>query len=121
MIPGCLNQGSSSRPRGELLSVKWIKSESWIEMLERYRTVRGPGNLEIVIKKSRFIGHIMPVTTEEEAVAFIDEIKKKHWNATHNCSAYMIGKEMRSRSNPMTGNQAELLENPFLKSSKISN
>ncbi|MGG4479322.1 YigZ family protein [Paenibacillus illinoisensis] len=60
-------------------------------MLERYRTVRGPGNLEIVIKKSRFIGHIMPVTTEEEAVAFIDEIKKKHWNATHNCSAYMIG------------------------------
>ncbi|MFS0870507.1 YigZ family protein [Paenibacillus xylanilyticus] len=60
-------------------------------MLERYRTVRGPGNLEIVIKKSRFIGHIMPVTTEDEAVAFIDEIKKKHWNATHNCSAYMIG------------------------------
>lgn len=45
-------------------------------MIERYRTVRGPGNLEIVIKKSRFIGHIMPVTTEEEANAFIDEIKK---------------------------------------------
>jgi uncharacterized YigZ family protein len=66
-------------------------TESWIEMMERYRTVRGSGQLEIVIKKSRFIGHIMPVTTEEEAIAFIDDIKKKHWNATHNCSAYMLG------------------------------
>ncbi|MFC7681235.1 YigZ family protein [Paenibacillus sp. GCM10028914] len=60
-------------------------------MLERYKTVRSTGSKEIVIKKSRFIGHIMPVETEEAAVAFIEEIKKKHWNATHNCSAYMIG------------------------------
>ncbi|WP_106766679.1 YigZ family protein [Paenibacillus faecalis] len=60
-------------------------------MLERYKTVRSSGSKEIVIKKSRFIGHVMPVETEEAAVAFIEEIKKKHWNATHNCSAYMIG------------------------------
>ncbi|QDY86035.1 YigZ family protein [Paenibacillus polymyxa] len=60
-------------------------------MLEQYRTVRGAGNKEIVIRKSRFIGHIQPVETEEEAVAFIERIKKEHWNATHNCSAYMIG------------------------------
>ncbi|MCF2718062.1 YigZ family protein [Paenibacillus sp. UKAQ_18] len=60
-------------------------------MLEQYRTVRGAGNKEIVIRKSRFIGHIQPVQTEEEAVAFIERIKKEHWNATHNCSAYMIG------------------------------
>ncbi|MEC0205299.1 YigZ family protein [Paenibacillus lautus] len=60
-------------------------------MLDRYKTVRQAGSQEIVIKKSRFIGHVMPVETEEEAVAFIEEIKKKHWNATHNCSAYMIG------------------------------
>ncbi|GIO95222.1 YigZ family protein [Paenibacillus sp. FSL W8-0187] len=60
-------------------------------MLDRYKTVRQTGSKEIVIKKSRFIGHVMPVETEEEAVAFIEEIKKKHWNATHNCSAYMIG------------------------------
>ncbi|GAB6926895.1 YigZ family protein [Paenibacillus sp. JCM 10914] len=60
-------------------------------MLDRYQTVRQAGSKEIVIKKSRFIGHVMPVTTEEEAVAFIEDIKKKHWNATHNCSAYMIG------------------------------
>ncbi|MFD3261561.1 YigZ family protein [Paenibacillus lentus] len=60
-------------------------------MLERYKTVRGAGEKEIVIKKSRFIGHIKPVENESEAIAFIEEIKKKHWNATHNCSAYMIG------------------------------
>lgn len=45
-------------------------------MLDRYKTVRQTGSKEIVIKKSRFIGHVMPVETEEEAVAFIEEIKK---------------------------------------------
>ncbi|NMM53977.1 YigZ family protein [Paenibacillus aquistagni] len=60
-------------------------------MLERYKTVRAFGSKEIVIKKSRFIGYAKPVHTEEEAIAFIEEIKKKHWNATHNCSAYVIG------------------------------
>lgn len=60
-------------------------------MLEQYRTVRSPGSREVVIRKSRFIGHVMPVESEEEAVQFIEDIKKQHWNATHNCSAYMIG------------------------------
>ncbi|AWB43848.1 YigZ family protein [Paenibacillus sp. CAA11] len=60
-------------------------------MLDQYKTVRSAGNKEIVIKKSRFIGHVMPVEREEDAIQFIEEIKKKHWNATHNCSAYMIG------------------------------
>jgi len=60
-------------------------------MLEQYRTVRASGSKEVVIRKSRFIGHVMPVENEEEALLFIEDIKKKHWNATHNCSAYMIG------------------------------
>lgn len=60
-------------------------------MLEEYRTVRTSGSKEVVIRKSRFIGHVMPVDSEEEAVMFIEDIKKKHWNATHNCSAYMLG------------------------------
>lgn len=60
-------------------------------MLPRYSTVRQFGSDEIVIKKSRFIGYAKPANTEEEAVAFIEEIKKKHWDATHNCSAYRIG------------------------------
>jgi len=59
--------------------------------LEQYRTVRRQTSAEIVIKKSRFIGHVRPVGSEEEAVAFIEEIKKEHWSATHNCSAYVVG------------------------------
>lgn len=60
-------------------------------MLDRYATVREYGSREIVIKKSRFIGHARPVESEEEAVAFIEQLKKKYWDATHNCSAYLIG------------------------------
>lgn len=60
-------------------------------MLEQFKTVRQFGSKEIVIKKSRFIGYGKPVANEEEAIAFIEEIKKQHWNATHNCSAYVIG------------------------------
>lgn len=60
-------------------------------MLERYRTVRRQASAEIVIKKSRFIGYAKPVESEEEAVAFIHEIKQLHKQATHNCSAYIVG------------------------------
>ncbi|OBZ15993.1 MULTISPECIES: YigZ family protein [Bacillales] len=60
-------------------------------MLEKYKTVRQQASAEIVIKKSRFIGYAKPVETEEEAVAFINEIKQLHKQATHNCSAYMVG------------------------------
>ncbi|MDR4994927.1 YigZ family protein [Bacillus altitudinis] len=60
-------------------------------MLKRYLTVKSRGEHEIVIEKSRFICHIQRAVSEEEAQAFIQSIKKQHWNATHNCSAYLIG------------------------------
>lgn len=46
---------------------------------------------ELVEKKSRFIATIRPVSSEEEAVAFIEEMKKKYYDARHNCSAFVIG------------------------------
>lgn len=49
------------------------------------------GEGEIVEKKSRFIATVRPVESEEEAVAFIASMKKKYWDATHNCSAFVIG------------------------------
>lgn len=49
------------------------------------------GEGEIIEKKSRFIATVRPVHSEEEAIAFISEMKKKYWNATHNCFAYVIG------------------------------
>ncbi|MED1468620.1 YigZ family protein [Bacillus salipaludis] len=60
-------------------------------MLSRYYTVKESGEHEIVIQKSRFIAHIKRVETEAAAQDFIQTIKKKHWDATHNCSAYLIG------------------------------
>lgn len=62
-------------------------------MLVNYRTVKGYGEKEIVIEKSRFIGYVQKAESEEEAIQFIEQIKKKHWNATHNCSAYLIGEQ----------------------------
>lgn len=49
------------------------------------------GQAELVEKKSRFIANVRPVESEAEAVAFIDEMKKKYWDARHNCSAFVIG------------------------------
>jgi uncharacterized YigZ family protein len=60
-------------------------------MLDYYKTVSEYGAAEIVIRRSRFIGHACPVSTEEEAVRFIESVKKQHTMATHNCSAYMVG------------------------------
>ncbi|PAD22754.1 YigZ family protein [Terribacillus saccharophilus] len=60
-------------------------------MLTTYFTVKTEGSHEIVIQKSRFIGHVKRVETEEEAISFVQKIKKEHKDATHNCSAYMIG------------------------------
>jgi uncharacterized YigZ family protein len=56
-----------------------------------YLTVKGYGESEIVIEKSRFIAQVDRAANEEEAKAFVQRIKKRHWNATHNCSAYVIG------------------------------
>ena len=50
---------------------------------------------EITEKKSRFIATICPVKTEEEAISFISGIKKKCWDARHNCFAYVIGNELQ--------------------------
>ncbi|EGL82050.1 protein of unknown function UPF0029 [Caldalkalibacillus thermarum TA2.A1] len=60
-------------------------------MLDQYLTVKGYGEQEIVIEKSRFIAYVNRAESEEEAVQFIGQIKKMHWQATHNCSAYIIG------------------------------
>ena len=49
------------------------------------------GSGELEEKKSRFIANIAPVTTEEDAVAYINAMKKKYWDARHNCFAYVIG------------------------------
>ena len=58
--------------------------------LKEYLVPTGYGEDEFVEKKSRFIGRVWPVETEEEALAKIQEMKKQHYDATHNCWAYVI-------------------------------
>lgn len=60
-------------------------------MLEQYKTIYEGGEGEIVEKKSRFIATVRPVESEEEALAFLEEMKKKYWDARHNCYVYSVG------------------------------
>ena len=62
-----------------------------INKVNNYKTVFRGGTAEIVEKKSRFIAHSAHVESEEEALAFIEQIKKQYWDARHNCYAYIIG------------------------------
>ena len=66
-------------------------------MLEQYKTIHVGGEAEIIEKKSRFIATVKPVKSEEEAIAFIETLKKKYWNATHNCFAYVIGEHFQTQ------------------------
>lgn len=59
-------------------------------MDKNYKTVKFNTNDEFVEKRSRFIGYCKPVTTEQEAIDFINKIKKDHWDATHNVYAYSL-------------------------------
>lgn len=65
--------------------------------VEGYRTIATPAQDEFIEKKSRFIGHIAPVQTEEEAVAFVGEIRARHREATHNVYAYILRQNQLSR------------------------
>ena len=58
--------------------------------MDEYLVPSEYGEDEFIEKKSRFIGRIWPVETEEEALVRIQEMKKKHYDATHNCWAYII-------------------------------
>jgi uncharacterized YigZ family protein len=60
-------------------------------MLERYKTIYQGKEAEIIEKKSRFIATVRLVENEDEALSFIEEMRKKYWNASHNCYAYVIG------------------------------
>ena len=58
--------------------------------MSEYRTIKCASNDEYIVKRSRFIGHAAPVTTQEQAIEFINSIKSKHWDATHNVYAYVL-------------------------------
>ena len=61
--------------------------------MKSYSTVLSSASAEIVIEKSRFIGHSFHVEDIEETENIIRDVKKKYYDATHNCFAYIMGEE----------------------------
>ena len=72
------------------------------------------GTGEITEKKSRFIATVQPVETEEEAVSFINEMKKKYWDARHNCSAFVLGERQEVTRCSDDGEPAQTAGRPIL-------
>lgn len=61
-----------------------------IKAMKCYKTVEKPSSAEFTEKRSRFIGYVSPVKSEEEAIEFVNSIKKKHSDARHNVYAYVL-------------------------------
>ena len=83
-------------------------------MADSYKLLYEGGEAEIEVKKSRFIATTRPVKSEEEAVAFIAEMKKKYWDARHNCSAFTIGKNHELTRCSDDGEPAQTAGRPML-------
>ena len=82
--------------------------------MKEYKIVYCGGEGEIVEKKSRFIANVKPVDSEEEASAFIAEMKKKYWDARHNCSAFVIGEHNEIQRSSDDGEPAGTAGHPML-------
>ena len=78
------------------------------------KCVYSGGEGEIIEKKSRFIATVRPVSSEEEAVAFIAEMKKKYWDAKHNCSAFVLGERQEISRCSDDGEPAQTAGRPML-------
>ena len=85
-----------------------------------YKSILKKGRDEFEEKKSRFIGYSAPVQTEEEALEFIEEISKKHYDATHNCTAYIIGEDMLTQRFNDDGEPSGTAGLPMLEYLKIN-
>ena len=93
-------------------------------MTAPYKTLRRAASDEFVIHKSRFIGYASPAQTEEEALVFLQSIRTKHKDATHNCYAYVIGRNagvMRYSDDGEPGGTAGLPMMEVLKAQGVVN
>ena len=83
-------------------------------MTESSRIVYRGGTGEITEKKSRFIADIRPVSTEEEALAFSEEIRQKYWDARHHCYAYILGERGQQSRCSDDGEPSQTAGRPML-------
>ena len=83
-------------------------------MEDQYKIIYKGGSGEIVEKKSRFIATVRPVVSETEAVAFIEEMRKKYWDASHNCYAFVVGERHETARCSDDGEPAQTAGRPML-------
>lgn len=83
-------------------------------MRKAYKILYKEGTGEIIEKKSRFIASFRPVKTEEEAQAFIEEIRKKYWDASHNCYAWILGEKGEGKRCSDDGEPSQTAGKPML-------
>lgn len=81
----CYDVGQKSK------GARYLPKTETGETMKEIKIVYEGGEGELIEKKSRFIATVRPVESEEEALEFIAAMKKKYWNATHNCSAFVVG------------------------------
>ena len=90
------------------------QAERFTDMEECYKILYQGGQGELTEKKSRFIATTRPVETEVEAAAFVEEMKKKYWDARHNCYAYVIGDRGQTSRCSDDGEPAQTAGRPML-------
>ena len=83
-------------------------------MTEQYKTVYVVGEGELVEKKSRFIATVRPVKTEEEANQFVEEMRKKYWDARHNCWAFILGERQEFKRCSDDGEPSQTAGKPMM-------
>lgn len=83
-------------------------------MISSHRMVSQHGTHETEIKKSRFICHLFRVTSENEAREHIEAVRKEHWNANHNCTAWIIGEQQASQRSSDDGEPSGTAGMPML-------
>ncbi|WP_347562698.1 YigZ family protein [Clostridium sp. HBUAS56010] len=85
-----------------------------MDMRKAYRILYKGATGEITEKKSRFIANFKPAASEEEALAFIEEMRKKYWDARHNCYAWIIGKKGEEKRCSDDGEPSQTAGKPML-------
>lgn len=83
-------------------------------MIEKYKTILKSNQAEIVEKKSKFIGTSMPIESEVEAEEFIDSMRKKYYDATHNVFAYQLGERNELQRSSDDGEPSGTAGKPIL-------
>ena len=83
-------------------------------MTEQYKTVYEGGEGELVEKKSRFIATVRPVKTEEEANQFVEKMRKKYWDARHNCWAFILGERQEFKRCSDDGEPSQTAGKPMM-------